>query len=268
MNEEQVNTNLVQNKSPNNSVTLVTCYYKFPSKHSHQSYDSWIRNLFYNITNANVIIFTSPDLEQYIRNIANTHKTNQIHIICRPFDELEVNVKYKHIWEDQYSKDPTPHIRTKECYIIWNSKMAFLREAIQLNPFNSDKFIWNDIGSMRDTNFSSRIQTYPQWDKVSNDKIDIVLVYPFNNPTQIYYYHESHLSGAIFGGGIKACLDLIDLFYQNFEDYLSQNFFIGCDQQVLATTYIKNPQLFNPIKPINNAIDPWFYLYYHFIHSN
>tara|TARA_B110001450_G_C17360945_1_gene375495 strand:- start:30 stop:203 length:174 start_codon:yes stop_codon:yes gene_type:complete len=39
--------------------------------------------------------------------------------------------------------------RSIGCYVLWNSKFQFLKEAIDINPFKSNKFIWNDIGSMR-----------------------------------------------------------------------------------------------------------------------
>jgi hypothetical protein len=37
--------------------------------------------------------------------------------------------------------------------MIWNSKLALVREAIIQNPFGSDKFVWNDIGSLRESRF-------------------------------------------------------------------------------------------------------------------
>ena len=41
-----------------NSVTIVSCYYKVKSKHSHEKYNEWIHNFLYNLR-SNIIIFTS-----------------------------------------------------------------------------------------------------------------------------------------------------------------------------------------------------------------
>ena len=127
-----------------------------------------------------------------------------------------------------------------------------------MNPFNSDKFIWNDIGSMRDDNYYKNIVNYPQYDKVSKDKLDIVLLRDYNNTSQMFFHEEVHLSGSIFGGGKEIILKLHKLFYIYFEIYVRNNKFIGCDQQIMSTLFLKNRESFNQVKPIYRIIDEWF----------
>jgi hypothetical protein len=255
------------------SVTLVTCYYKITSKHANFYYEEWINILLKNL-NCNIIIFTSSDLEQYFEDLRKQNTKLKMHIVIKEFHNLEIINKYN-IWDDQYSKDPTPKIRTKECYMIWNSKMNFLKEAITINPFNSNKFIWNDVGSMRDYNYIIKygIFNYPKYNNISNDKMDIVCLINFDNKTKNikhkiinkeYFQNETHLSGSIFGGSKETLLKIIDLYYTYFQDYLDKNLFIGCDQQILATLYIRHPELFNLIKPELNTIDEWFYMYHYY----
>ena len=172
---------------------------------------------------------------------------------------------------NQHKIDPSPNIgRNKECYIIWNSKMNFIKEAIDLNPFNSDKFIWNDIGSMRNKYFSNFISKYPIYNNISNNKLDIVLLQNFKDTKQEYYQNEVHLSASIFGASKDIFLQIIELFYKYLDEYIQNNLFIGCDQQILSTIYVRNPNLFNLIYPYkknmnNEIIDKWFYQYYHYI---
>ena len=253
------------------SVTVVSCYYKIPSKHTHNNYNIWINNLLRNIK-CNIIIFTSSDLVNLFVNIKINNKYLKLIIIVKEFNDLEILKKYNiEFWDNQYTIDPTPNIgRNKECYIIWNSKMNFIKEAITLNPFNSDKFIWNDIGSMRNNNFSNFISHYPLYNNISINKLDIVLIKYYNNKLQQYFQNEVHLSGSIFGATKNIFLQIIDLFYKYFDEYVNQNLFIGCDQQILSTIYIRHPQLFNIINPYeknmnDRIIDKWFYLYYHYI---
>jgi len=249
-----------------NTVTLVTCYYKIGSKHPHFYYETWINNLLQNLQ-CNIIIFTSADLEQYFQDLQKQNTNLKMHIMIKEFHDLEIINKYN-IWDDQYSKDPTPKIRTKECYMIWNSKMNFLKEAITINPFNNNKFVWNDIGSMRDYNYIIKygISNYPKYNKISDDKIDIALIKKFNVSKRIQdiFQNEVHLSGSIFGGSKDTLLKLIDLYYKYFQEYLDKNLFIGCDQQILATLSIRHPDLFNLIKPEPNTIDEWFYMYHYY----
>lgn len=259
------------------SATLVTCYYKVKSKHTFDEYTIWIRNLLLTIK-SNIIIFTSADQAECINSLALKDRMYPepdsqigcVKVIIKELQDLYIVKRYPDIWDDQYAKDPTQDIRTKECYMIWNSKLALVQEAIILNPFGSDKFVWNDIGSLRDIRFVyenyRQILKYPLYENISSGKIDIVLIEDFNVQNQIIFQNESHLSGSIFGGGREAFLKLIDLFYQNFDMYLENGYFIGCDQQILATCFQQSPELFNLITPdhSNYVIDEWFYLYYHY----
>jgi len=259
------------------SATLITCYYKVKSKHTFDEYAKWIINLLLTIK-CNIIIFTSAEQADWINSLALYNRSHSnfdsnlggVKVIIKELQDLDIVKRYPDIWKDQCRKDPTRDIRTKECYMIWNSKLVLVREAIILNPFGSDKFIWNDIGSLRDSRFICenymQIMRYPRYENISSGKIDIVLVEDFNGPNQIIFQNESHLSGAIFGGGREPFLKLIDLFYRNFDMYLENGYFIGCDQQILATCYQQSPELFNLINPdySNQIIDKWFYLYYYY----
>jgi len=248
--------------------SLVTCYYKVNSKHPHSKYEEWIYNLLNNLSSkTNLIIFTSKDLEKYFSLLINGR--SNIKLYFREFKGLPIISNYENIWEDQHQKDEQKNIRTKECYIIWNSKLNFLKEAINLNPFNSDKFIWNDIGSFRNINQIYLLNNYPIYDKISKDKIDIIKVKNGNVEDKEFYNSEVNFSGSIFGGGKDAIIKFHNLFYQMFDKYLENEKFIGCDQQIIASVYCKNKNLFNPIiwdenVVINKNIDRWFYMYYYY----
>ena len=74
-----------------NSVTVVTAYYKVPSKRSHDEYDNFINN-FLNTINCNLIIFTSSNLVKYFKSKIKD-KLNII-LIIKEFNELEIYKKY------------------------------------------------------------------------------------------------------------------------------------------------------------------------------
>lgn len=269
------------------SATLITCYYKVKSKHTFDEYALWIKNLLLSIR-CNIVIFTSSDQAEWLTELALKNRNHQniksdissdinsgsVKVIIKELQDLEIVKKYPDIWDMQHMKDPTRNIRTKKCYIIWNSKLAMVREAIELNPFGSDKFIWNDIGSLRDVRFIHEhyinIIQYPIYENISRDKIDIVLIKGFRSPHQMIFQNETHFSGAIFGGGRDALLTLIELFYRNFDMYLRKGYFIGCDQQILATCFQQVPELFNIVIPdySNSIVDKWFYLYHHYSQLN
>lgn len=248
------------------SATVVTCYYKFKSKHSAEDYEKWI-NLFLPNINCNLIIFTSPDLKDLLLNARRSYPNNTF-IICQKFEDLELNRKYIDKWDYQYSIDPQKapehKKRTKECFILWNSKLLFLKKSIELNPFNSDKFVWTDIGCLRNSNNINLLFNYPVYEKISTGKIDITLLCTINNLYQEFFINEIHFSGAMFGSDSNTILIFCELFYKYFDNFINQNKFIGCDQQTISAVYNKHRELFNPIKPERYWVDVWFFLWQYY----
>ncbi len=244
----------------NKSVTIVSCYYKVPSKHSSSKYEEWINN-FLKDSLFNIIIFTSYELMDFFSKYHNQNKN--VILVIKEFEELRIYKEYKTIWDYQHYIDNQKNIRTKHCYAIWNSKLDFLKEAIELNPFKSDKFIWNDIGAVRDNLHKCYLIKYPKYDLISNNKIDIIMIKDFDNYEQKYFQDEIHFSG-MYGGSIKDIMRFYDLYYKMFDKYLKNGYFIGCDQQLISSVYLENKDLFNPIETFNYD---WFYLlkYYSFI---
>jgi hypothetical protein len=243
------------------SATIVSCYYKIKSKHQHSKYNEWIYNFLYYLRN-NIIIFTSEDLVDYLKKIGKYN--TKMMIIIKNFEDIDIFKQYN-IWDHQYEIDTQKNIRTKECYIIWNSKMNFLNEAIKLNPFQSDKFVWTDIGCLRDPRYCNYIRNYPLYKNISNNKLDIVLIKPFINKNQLVFQNELHLAGAIFGSSKETLQKIIPLYYYYFNEYVKNNLFIGCDQQILSTLFTQHKDLFNLIIPNKKCINEWFYLWFYYL---
>jgi hypothetical protein len=252
--------------------TIVSCYYQLKkSKHSPEKYDGWIKNLLLNVNNP-IIIFVGSAEEPYIRTIIdqniniNINKSQYV-LIVKNLNEFPLVKDYEtDFWLQQETMDPNPKCgRGQDCYKIWNSKFYFLKEAIELNPFNTDKFVWNDIGNIRGNSAAIKIlNTYPSYNAISVDKLDIVLLNPFTDPNQLFFCNEVHFSGSMFGGGREILLELCHLFYLYFNIYALKNHFIGCDQQIISTLFLKNKNKFNCIFPSSDDIDVWFYLYKHY----
>jgi hypothetical protein len=244
--------------------TIVSCYYNLKqSKHKPLEYDSWIKNLLLNLK-ANIVIFTSSADKPYIEDILKCNAALRYTIIIKELTDLEIYKNYPDIWDFQELIDPNQKCgRGKGCYMIWNSKIHFMKEAMSINPYNSEYFIWNDIGNVRNNNIVHLLDTYPEKTKISRDKLDIVLLKSFYQ-IQDFYCNEVHFSGSMFGGHKDTILKMNELFYKSFDDYVKNNKFIGCDQQIIASIFVKNVGLFNPIFPIDCKVDPWFYLYQYY----
>jgi hypothetical protein len=253
------------------SVTIVTAYYCVKSKHSPQKYHAWIRNLLLGMGRfCKMVIFTSPDLINYMNAICNQNiKGAMFTVIGIPMREFKLLQRYPlKIWAHQYSMDPQKACgRTVECYLIWNSKLIFMKEAIERNVYGSDKFVWIDIGSFRNAD-TTILEHFPVYERISEDKIDIMLIQPYlpHEMNQLIFFNTVHLGGGMFGGGIKAVNQLFQLFYKALDVYISGKQFAGCDQQILSTCYMRSPELFNLVTKtqdshVNDTWNVWFYLY-------
>lgn len=257
-----------------NSLTIVSCYYKINSKRSHNEYNIYINNLLNNLK-ANIVIYTSTEEYQYINSFKN--EKNNIKIIIKNFEEIELYKKYFNIMDKQYEMDEQKWTeRTYQCYILWNSKLDFLKETIELNPFNSDKFMWLDIGAVRTPDIVNYLNTFPKYENISKNKIDIVFLKSYKDKNQKYFKNEVHLGG-LYAGGKDIIIKFHELFYNKFQEYIDNNQFIGCDQQIISSVYLENNDIFNLIEPykdnitennklipLQSKIDPWFYLIYYY----
>ncbi len=263
--------NNTANSSLEKSTTVVTAYYRIKSKHDPQKYEEWMHNLLVNVgKSCKMVIFTSPELVQYIENICEKNKKGATFtVISIEIKDLKIAQYYsKNVWWKQYSLDPQKACRrTVGCYLIWNSKIWFMNQAIERNIYGSDKYIWTDIGSFRNNDSAvcaSILEKFPLYERISNDKIDIMLIRPYlpHEMNQIVFFNTVHLGG-IFGGGVNAVRQLYKLFYESLHFYLTNNHFAGCDQQILSTCYMRNPKLFHLIqkKNPNDLWNEWFYLY-------
>jgi len=183
------------------SITVVTAYYNNPLKNFNE-YDIFINNFLCNIK-CNLIIFTSSDLIEYFKTKIND-KLNIV-LVIHEFNELELYKKYISVWESKYLINNEEDLIFRFYNIINNSKLNFIKEAIELNYFNTNKFIWNDINFIQNGSLIDLLESYPIYNKISNKKIDIVCL---NNLTDQNTKNEEKIifSDSLFGETIEVLL--------------------------------------------------------------
>lgn len=252
-----------------NRVTLITCYYRFKSKHSDAQYEEWIQNFMAHFSKTpdycSLVVFTSASTAPFLETLLPPEKRTCL--VIREFTDLRFYQHYFSILEEQAAMDPQKHIRTKECYVVWNSKLDFVKEIIDTNPFQADRFVWSDIGNIRHPH--RHVGWCPTFQNIDPERIDLVLIQPFSEEEegQHFFFNTVHFSGSIMGGSADAFSALHTIYYETIlEDYLQEDRFIGCDQQLLASAYMKCPGLFHVLRPpltssAPTSVDPWFYLH-------
>lgn len=242
--------------------TVVTAYFRIPSKHSDDEYDKWMQN-FLSMVDA-MVIFTSSDLVHLIttHRSAKMRRTQIIEINLAAFGVT--NMFGPSFWQEQIDMDPEKSIhQSYELFWIWLNKPFFVAEAIQLNPFNSDIFAWSDIGCYRDNSFNDkRWLQHLEW--VSKQRI-LAMAWREPKETSVtrFIKAEHEPSGDWFMGGsqLVGYRETWRKFHRLFEEiireYAQLGLFIGDDQPIFQTV-CRRADICEYVKPDQVSIDTYF----------
>lgn len=251
----------------NTAITIVTAYYEVPSKRTKAEYYKWINNFFQ--LNCNIVLFTdaahSADM-QFLR------RGKPMHIIIREFCDLEMWKKYFIEWHMHYSMDPEQKIHSPDLYAIWANKSLFVEEAYSIDPFNTEYFMWCDIGAFRDSSHISMLQNaFPLRGKnayalLNENKVIFSTMAKYNK--RIPVNMNNSLVGGLFIGNKVAHEKWRFAYLSMLEDYIKKGIFAGKDQTIMMhvllndkkqefATVITGPQKTQFI------YNKWFFLEYY-----
>lgn len=283
------------------TTTIVTCYFSLNnSKHDKDDYYKWMKNML--MMNENMIIYCDKKSYDYIYKLRKIYgyekKTKMVEFTFSKF----FTFKYKHNFAKHHKMDPEHNIHTPYLYMIWNEKTRFLLKSSLLNPFNTDFFIWCDIGCFRKsyTYFSDKHVDYDlNMDLRDSEDIDDninkwinkkkLLSLPVHKmwmlqidgfderelksrdikdvPSLLY---KNKIGGTIFGGRKNIIQKYHDKYYQMLDDFFKYDIFAGKDQTIMSYVYIFNDDLVYLIKNKKKRFKDhelskkWFYLQEYF----
>lgn len=207
----------------------------------------------------NLVIFTSKNLVDRFKEL----KKNAV-IINIELEDLH-HYQFRNMYKLHREMDHKD-THSPELYIIWAEKVKFVMKAIELNPFNSTKFVWCDIGVVREPQFMNIFKNFPKGENIVDNKMNFLLLEPFTNNEIINKYTpygNVRIAAGIYGSDIETWKKYDKLWDSTLQRYFQINLFAGQDQMIMATIYLENPDLFHLITPINYGGDPWFYLLYY-----
>jgi len=253
-------------------ITLITAFFSFNENkyNDDELYKQWMKNLLLNV-NKNMVIYTDEKNKDFISSLRKKHENTKIIIM-----KIEDFHMYKYI--DYLNKDLDRDYEKKyhniNLYMIWNEKLNFILKTINENPFNTDYFCWCDIGYVRNPLYISLyLENFPNIKNLTENKIYMLNIdYNFTNDDFIDPYNEKYryISNIIGGGFIighkENLLKMANIYYNEILiDYMKLNKFIGKDQTLYVSLYLKYPDLIKLIKGTNdNHTIPyselkWFY---------
>lgn len=245
--------------------TIVTAYYRFPSKHTYEEYDKWIAD-FAATFDTPVVFFGEEDWCRKFKSMRGDRPTHCVplafeHLYCRELTD----------WRAVLEKDKFKHLHCPELYIIWNEKSNLVKRALDINSFKSEHFAWMDVGCVRN-GVDKTLNNWPNTEKLHDGKIAIALAEPFraedfniDDKTGLPpdFHGKNRFSGAMMLGDWMAWRKWIPAFYDTVDAFIKHGRNCGLDQNAITATALLNSGLVQDIFPPEN-VNKWFYLHQYF----
>jgi hypothetical protein len=229
--------------------TIVTAYFKIPSKHSDAEYEEWMGNML-SMQDA-MVIYTSVDLVEQVTRFRQ-HATRQTVIIVLDLKDTWIaNNQTISFWEHQLEIDPerTLH-QSYQLFWVWLSKVWFVTDAIRINPFQSTLFVWSDIGCFRTTEYRSM-----KWLQHTEMVPDTALLMWHTHsvidasPKRSQWVVKTadlqgvFIDGALMAGYASTWLEFEAAWRVVFMGYISRKMFVGEDQALIQSVCAQYPKL-------------------------
>lgn len=207
------------------------------------------------------IVFTEPNLSDFVtqqRGDKLTYIVEQqltqipLYHLKEPVQEILDSVEYKAKMSD------TSRVECKDSmYLaIQYSKFKWLKQATQINPFNSKYFFWLDAGASRFIDESEMQNTYPSSQALNQlARVDNTFVIQYNHE----YYHDlvnsnrlspeylwdnrSFTCGSMFGGNRQA-IAAIDVEIDITLNYMLKEHCVNNEQIALGYLCKNKPEFF------------------------
>jgi hypothetical protein len=248
--------------------TVVTAYFRVPSKHANEKYDQWMANML--SLQDSMVIFTFPSFENNIRR-HREFAADRTYIVTMELEKLPVAVKYPlSLWERMFDMDYEKVIhRSYMLFWIWLSKPWFVLKSIDLNPFSSENFIWADIGSFRDSTYNGdTLVRYPEIIPQFS-----ILVQTFQTPNfvdnPVIIKNDSTMNnrrffvaGASMAGKMKTWIRFNKAYDLTVQKYFEGDLFVGEDQAIIQSACFRFVKLCAFVAPGQTPHDVFFSLQY------
>lgn len=264
------------------TATVVTCYYRIPSKHSYDSYDAWSERFLASVDTPMVIFCDAGSAARLAALRARV--ADRTRVVVLPLDQTRCGGgRLGAHWPTDVARDPEAHIHNPALYAIWNNKADFVQRVVEENPFATDAFAWCDIGCFRsDDPDPERFRRWPEGaaldaactDPARRARLTLLNIEPFQSgdfrlgstglPPS--FERVCRIGGTIMVGHRDAWCRWTPAYRAMLDRFVEGQRFAGKDQNVMATLCVLRPDLIALVAPTfrREDGDPWFHLLGHF----
>ncbi len=235
--------------------TVVTAFFNI-KRNDWNSYSRSVDEYFNNATNMlsindYIIIFTEPEYEERVKEIMKNRiyklvimDTSQLY--WYPYYNTIENIMNSPDFKNGLKNPICPEVCKPLYDIIMYSKTKLVKQAIEMNPFNSTHFVWLDFGvhqhMFRPDMKNKKLLPFGVYDKIRFLCRDIPTEKDLNI-SQFFKSNENRFAGTMFTGS-KNNLLLFDKYLE--EDILEafNKNVVDCDQSFFSNVYVKHSELF------------------------
>ena len=235
--------------------TVVTAYYQIKSKYSVEKYDTWMKN-FLKIP-FNLVVYTD---NQSAPKIQKDRGDLPIKMVIKDFNQL-----YHYKFYDKYQKmyaDDVNQKHSPELYIVWADKVKFVNDAIEKNYYNSDFFVWCDIGTMRFPEYQN--PNFPQTKYMLHNKVSFAILKSFDTEERKNKLMKNDVVRAAgnIQIGDRTSWKLYNIIWdKTVSQMMSANIDTSNDQRVMGNIALRYPELIDMVyPPLYYDKSGWWYL--------
>ena len=247
------------------NATVVTAFYRMPSKHRAANYARWAANVLQ--TGSPMVVFTDQLSLTVLKKMRPRRLLAQTRFLVKSLQAHDWLKGYNPaFWKRQHDQlDPERHGAhssiSPDLYKIWDSKLEMVVAVAESNPFFTDTFWWVDIGALRDK------KVFPDpWPSPSvlahlpRDRVVVGQVASTIDPSGV----SDELEGGFFGGTASSVKWYAAAFYAELANRARANRFIGKDQTIMNVVFARNRDKFAVLESFRSATsrcginDAWF----------
>jgi hypothetical protein len=244
--------------------TIVTAWYDVREKENHPHKDDKTNRFFCSMEwyfdNAKLlfskpfpmVIFTEPRFKDIIMETRPKELHDKTRFIFKDYDELPFYSYFKK-FEENHHKHPVHNLDANKFTPLYkfivNQKTNFVKEVIEMNPFQTTRFAWMDL-RLHCVYDMSPEETIDVIQSVEQDKVRIMFM-SYLYPTEIHGRHDFYswtrgkMAAGFFAGEREPLLQFARLCQKEFVDAVNAEM-APTDEMIYSFVTAYNPALFDP----------------------
>ena len=238
--------------SDNNNVTFVTSYFKIYDE--DYTFSKTFENRLPHFlkvadTGINICVFITPEFEESFKNITDKYANVKV---CGIYSKTQL--PFSATYFPEINSLSLPEIRnpskdTEYYMCLMNSKIDFVKKAIDLNPFSTNYFSWFDFSmAYLFKNMDASIEQFKSLS--SHNYVSSFLIMPgcwgkVNDINYIKNYVCWRFCGSFFMGDKDSLIDFYNVSISSFSEFLTQTNTLSWEVNYWA--WLETHKNFNPI---------------------